>query len=236
MFGPDSKQAKVYSQAIVPIVEEVLDGYNCTIFAYGQTGTGKTYTMEGGPRNSDDGKDMSAEAGVIPRALKQIFDAIECDQVSDSSVKVSFLELYNEEVTDLLCMSDDKEKRLRLMEDKSGVVVQGLEEVVVNSVTGMVYHNACCYAIALCHLLYFLYSCSVFCSSSSCSFLASIGALSKSSTMVDIVQLLFANNLLPTKPYNAAYRPAEDLNMPCVPSCCRNLPGARPWDCQASHC
>jgi kinesin family protein 11 len=88
VFGPDSQQARVYQTAISPIVTEVLEGFNCTIFAYGQTGTGKTYTMEGGPRNSVDGSNMSAEAGIIPRAIKQIFDAIECDDVTDSSVKV----------------------------------------------------------------------------------------------------------------------------------------------------
>lgn len=126
----------MYKQAIVPIVQEVLDGFNCTIFAYGQTGTGKTYTMEGGPRNSVDGTNLSAEAGVIPRAIKQIFDAIECNQVTDSSVKVSFMELYNEELTDLLSPGDDKDKRLRLLEDRSGVVVQGLEEMIVKSAAG----------------------------------------------------------------------------------------------------
>ena len=105
VFGPESNQEKVYSQAIVPIVQEVLEGFNCTIFAYGQTGTGKTFTMEGGPRNSADGRKLSAEAGVIPRAIKQIFDAIEGNGVADSSVKVSFLELYNEELTDLLSVS-----------------------------------------------------------------------------------------------------------------------------------
>ena len=89
----------------MPIVEEVLEGFNCTIFAYGQTGTGKTFTMEGGPRNSADGRKLSAEAGVIPRAIKQVFDAIESNDVTDSSVKVSFLELYNEELTDLLSVS-----------------------------------------------------------------------------------------------------------------------------------
>jgi hypothetical protein len=88
VFGPDSQQARVYQTAISPIVTEVLEGFNCTIFAYGQTGTGKTYTMEGGPRNSVDGSNMSAEAGIIPRAIKQIFDAIESDDVTDSSVKV----------------------------------------------------------------------------------------------------------------------------------------------------
>lgn len=48
MFGPTSQQKDLYDQAVSPIVFEVLEGYNCTIFAYGQTGTGKTYTMEGG--------------------------------------------------------------------------------------------------------------------------------------------------------------------------------------------
>lgn len=110
-FGPDSTQEKLFKQAIVPIVEEVMDGFNCTIFAYGQTGTGKTYTMEGGPRESDDGRKLSAQAGVIPRSIKQIFDTIEANNM-DSTVKVSFLELYNEELTDLLSLDDDS-KRLR---------------------------------------------------------------------------------------------------------------------------
>jgi Kinesin motor domain len=136
VFGPDSKQEKVYNQAIVPIVQEVLEGFNCTIFAYGQTGTGKTYTMEGGPRNSADGKLLSAEAGIVPRSIRQIFDALECNEITDSSVKVSFMEIYNEELTDLLSITDDKDKKLRLLEDRSGVVVQYLEEVVVKNAAG----------------------------------------------------------------------------------------------------
>ena len=47
VFGPTAHQKDLYEQAITPIVNEVLEGFNCTIFAYGQTGTGKTYTMEG---------------------------------------------------------------------------------------------------------------------------------------------------------------------------------------------
>ncbi|PNH02333.1 kinesin-related protein [Tetrabaena socialis] len=135
VFNCDSTQEKLY-KTIVPIVQEVMDGFNCTIFAYGQTGTGKTYTMEGGPRRSDDGKSLSAEAGVIPRSIKQIFDTIEANN-TDSTVKVTFLELYNEELTDLLSMDDvkDDSKRLRLLEDRSGVVAQGLDEVVVKSAT-----------------------------------------------------------------------------------------------------
>lgn len=46
-FGPESKQSEVYHSVVAPLIEEVLAGYNCTVFAYGQTGTGKTHTMVG---------------------------------------------------------------------------------------------------------------------------------------------------------------------------------------------
>ncbi|XVF08039.1 hypothetical protein REPUB_Repub06bG0191100 [Reevesia pubescens] len=138
VFGPKAQQRTIYDQAIVPIVNEVLDGFNCTVFAYGQTGTGKTYTMEGGMRNK--GGDLPAEAGVIPRAVRQIFDTLEA-QNADYSMKVTFLELYNEEITDLLApeenprYAEDKQRKpISLMEDGKGcVVVRGLEEEAVYS-------------------------------------------------------------------------------------------------------
>lgn len=138
VFGPKAQQRSIYDQAIAPIVNEVLDGFNCTVFAYGQTGTGKTYTMEGGMRNK--GGDLPAEAGVIPRAVRHIFDTLEA-QNADYSMKVTFLELYNEEITDLLAPDDysrsteDKQKKpISLMEDGKGcVVVRGLEEEAVYS-------------------------------------------------------------------------------------------------------
>ncbi|XP_051132208.1 kinesin-like protein KIN-5C [Andrographis paniculata] len=141
VFGPNAKQKDLYDQAIVPIVNEVLEGFNCTIFAYGQTGTGKTYTMEGECKRSKAGPkgELPPEAGVIPRAIKQIFDTLE-SQNAEYSVKVTFLELYNEEITDLLAPEDlsrvaaeDKQKKqLPLMEDgKGGVLVRGLEEEIV---------------------------------------------------------------------------------------------------------
>ncbi|KAH0930436.1 hypothetical protein HID58_016163 [Brassica napus] len=136
VFGPKAQQRSIYDQAIAPIVHEVLEGFSCTVFAYGQTGTGKTYTMEGGMR------DLPAEAGVIPRAVRHIFETLE-SQKADYSMKVTFLELYNEEVTDLLAQedsssrssSDDKQKKpVSLMEDGKGcVVLRGLEEEVVYS-------------------------------------------------------------------------------------------------------
>ncbi|XP_065866985.1 kinesin-like protein KIN-5D isoform X2 [Euphorbia lathyris] len=136
VFGPTSQQRDLYDLSVSPIVYEVLEGYNCTIFAYGQTGTGKTYTMEGGARKKNG--EFPSDAGVIPRAVKQIFDILEA-QNAEYSMKVTFLELYNEEITDLLALDetpkfvDDKSKKpIALMEDgKGGVFVRGLEEEIV---------------------------------------------------------------------------------------------------------
>ncbi|KAJ0084104.1 hypothetical protein Patl1_30819 [Pistacia atlantica] len=138
VFGPTSQQKDLYDVAVSPIVYEVLEGYNCTIFAYGQTGTGKTYTMEGGARKKNG--EFPTDAGVIPRAVKQIFDILEA-QNAEYSMKVTFLELYNEEISDLLALEetskfiDDKSKKpIALMEDgKGGVFVRGLEEEVVTT-------------------------------------------------------------------------------------------------------
>ena len=168
VFGPKAQQRSIYDQAISPIVNDVLEGFNCTVFAYGQTGTGKTYTMEGGMRNKVErfvldfvnivdtvpvlfhlglmepvfpqGGDLPAEAGVIPRAVRHIFDSLEA-QNADYNMKVTFLELYNEEITDLLATEDfskpleERQKRpISLMEDGRGsVVVRGLEEETVYS-------------------------------------------------------------------------------------------------------
>ncbi|WMV56398.1 hypothetical protein MTR67_049783 [Solanum verrucosum] len=138
VFGPTSQQKDLYDSAIWPIVFEVLEGYNCTIFAYGQTGTGKTYTMEGGARKKNG--EFPSDAGVIPRAVKQIFEILEA-QNAEYSMKVTHLELYNEEITDLLAPEectkyvDDKSKKpIALMEDgKGGVLVRGLEEEIVST-------------------------------------------------------------------------------------------------------
>ncbi|KAK1394579.1 kinesin-like protein KIN-5D [Heracleum sosnowskyi] len=136
VFGPASQQKDLYEQAVSPIVYEVLEGYNCTIFAYGQTGTGKTYTMEGGARKKNG--EFPSDAGVIPRAVRQIFNILEA-QSAEYSMKVTHLELYNEEITDLLApeecskfIEDKSKKPIALMEDgKGGVLVRGLEEEIV---------------------------------------------------------------------------------------------------------
>ncbi|PAN50296.1 hypothetical protein PAHAL_9G510800 [Panicum hallii] len=138
VFGPKSQQKLVYDHAVAPIVNDVLEGYNCTVFAFGQTGTGKTYTMEGEMRQKV--SELPDTAGVIPRAVRHIFDILEAGK-AHYSMKVTFLELYNEDITDLLALEDqnrfpeDRQKRhITLMEDgKGGAVIRGLEEIVVYS-------------------------------------------------------------------------------------------------------
>ncbi|KAJ2394870.1 Kinesin- motor protein, partial [Coemansia sp. RSA 2559] len=194
VFGPKATQENVYDKIVNPILNEVMQGYNCTIFAYGQTGTGKTYTMEGDleqqpgvsasngaaigigtpqlsriptPASSSStaspppssslppnvGNDllsstrMSSQAGIIPRTLSNMFYALEKNS-SEYYVRVSYLELYNEELRDLLAGVDITDTKsgprfnyeiptghLKVYESGTdkGVVIQGLEERIVSN-------------------------------------------------------------------------------------------------------
>lgn len=131
VFGPEGDQAMVYEDVVSPILAEVLMGYNCTIFAYGQTGTGKTYTMEGDLTVR--GGTYTEGAGIIPRTLYRLFQTLETAG-TEFSVRVSFIELYNEELRDLL-MPSEGQRPLKIFEDssKKGVTIQGLDEHLVNS-------------------------------------------------------------------------------------------------------
>ena len=73
----------------------MLQGYNGTLFAYGQTGTGKTFTITGVPQDQE-------LKGILPRAFESIFKQIECDSTKEYLVRATFLEIYNEEIRDLL--------------------------------------------------------------------------------------------------------------------------------------
>ncbi|KAF2815125.1 kinesin-domain-containing protein [Mytilinidion resinicola] len=132
VFSPAADQGIIFDEVVAPILDEVLSGFNCTIFAYGQTGTGKTYTMSG------DISDMLPQpdaAGIIPRALYSLFNKLESED-SEHSVKCSFIELYNEELRDLL--SPDDGVKLKIYEDNSkkghsSTMVQGVEESHIKS-------------------------------------------------------------------------------------------------------
>lgn len=120
---------------------KVLNGFNCTIFAYGQTGTGKTYTMTGDISNT---LPLPDNAGIIPRVLYGLFHKLdqlkEMNEEAENSVKCSFIELYNEELRDLL--SADENVKLKIFDDNSNkrgqgtsTLVQGMEESHIKSAT-----------------------------------------------------------------------------------------------------
>lgn len=119
-------QKKLYDTAVSPIVESVLNGYNGTILAYGQTGSGKTHTMSG-----QDIQDP-AERGIIPRMVTGFFKQIaEQPEDMEFSMKVSFVEIYNEKIKDLL---DPRKNDLKIHENKQlGVHVAGMTETYVGS-------------------------------------------------------------------------------------------------------
>lgn len=134
VFDSGSTQEQVYQHVAAEIVEEMLRGYNCTVFAYGQTGTGKTHTMEGRRGDKKDTANWYGEhAGMIPRAVQHIFQHLEAC-CNDYTVSVSHLELYNEELIDLLCMQTPPPPLRILRDEKRGsMTVSGLEEIKVSS-------------------------------------------------------------------------------------------------------
>lgn len=85
-----STQQNLFDETVRPLVTSVLEGYNCCVFAYGQTGTGKTYTMEGS--GNDDNK------GIVPRAFEQIWAHISRQTGVEFLVSVRYMEIYMEEI------------------------------------------------------------------------------------------------------------------------------------------
>lgn len=120
-----SSQQDIYEETVRPLVSSVLDGFNGTIFAYGQTGTGKTYTMEGS-------KGSSERRGIIPRSFEHIFNHIGRSENMQYLVRASYLEIYQEEIRDLLHI--DQNLRFELKEKpESGVFVKDLSTVICKS-------------------------------------------------------------------------------------------------------
>ncbi|XP_057649265.1 centromere-associated protein E [Chionomys nivalis] len=121
VFHSNESTKNVYEEIAVPIINSAIQGYNGTIFAYGQTASGKTHTMMG----SEDC------VGVIPRAIHDIFQRIKKFPEREFLLRVSYMEIYNETITDLLC-SAQKMKPLIIREDiNRNVYVADLTEEVV---------------------------------------------------------------------------------------------------------
>ena len=121
LFGPKIHTAPVYTAVGANIVASAIAGYHGAIFCYGQTSTGKTYTMNGSKNHP----------GLIPLAVDDVFQHIALLREKQFVLRVSYLEIYNETVNDLLRPSS---MNLRIFDDPQfGVLIKGLEETLVVS-------------------------------------------------------------------------------------------------------
>uniref|UniRef100_A0AC35TYJ1 Kinesin motor domain-containing protein n=1 Tax=Rhabditophanes sp. KR3021 TaxID=114890 RepID=A0AC35TYJ1_9BILA len=121
----ESTAEQVYNDIIYPLVENVVEGYNGTVFAYGQTGSGKTFTMQG----TDS---LAGQKGLVPRAFEHIFEAVATTAHTKFLVKASYVEIYNEEIRDLL--GADRNQKLEIKENADkGVYVSGLSNHICHN-------------------------------------------------------------------------------------------------------
>ena len=119
IFPPSSTQEDIYNFGVKGIIDSVLDGYNGTVLAYGQTSSGKTYTMQGEMNNN-------AAQGIIPRMIEHVFDFIHNQEGTEFMIKVSMIEIYLEKIRDLLDLS---RVNLQVRENFSkGIYVDGCSE------------------------------------------------------------------------------------------------------------
>lgn len=109
IFDPEKSNQDVFETVVQPIIDAAVKGFNGTVFAYGQTSSGKTHTMLGTP----------IEPGIIPLAVNRTFDSIAETENREFLLRVSYLEIYNEKVNDLL---DPSAVDLKLREDTNGLV------------------------------------------------------------------------------------------------------------------
>uniref|UniRef100_A0A9J7ZKY4 Kinesin family member 7 n=1 Tax=Cyprinus carpio carpio TaxID=630221 RepID=A0A9J7ZKY4_CYPCA len=127
VFEENSTQEDVYTECVQPLIEAFFHGFNATVFAYGQTGSGKTYTI--GESNISAFRDD--EQGIIPRAVAEIFKLLDENDLTDFSVRVSYMEVYKEVFRDLLEV-ETASKDIHIREDEKGnVVLSGVKECEV---------------------------------------------------------------------------------------------------------
>lgn len=132
VYGISSSAEKIYSEIVRPIVNGVIEGYNGTVFAYGQTSCGKTFTMEGI-------QTPSAQKGIIPRCCEHILNSTRQRSLENQAkylLRVSYLEIYNEEIRDLLVRDSRYKPEIKEHPDK-GIYVKGLSNITVDSYTDM---------------------------------------------------------------------------------------------------
>ena len=125
VFGKKSTQAEVFDVCATHLVDGCFNGYNATVLAYGQTGSGKTFTMGSGISLTA----TDEEVGIIPRAISRIYTQIEeSENDVDVRIRCSFLEIYNEQVKDLL-HPETPTSKIAIREHANGsIVVTGIRE------------------------------------------------------------------------------------------------------------
>ncbi|KAF4316780.1 hypothetical protein BBO99_00008463 [Phytophthora kernoviae] len=135
VFGKYVQQSDIW-RCVDPLIKATFDGYNSTIFAYGQTGSGKTYTMGSGSSVHIPPEDY----GIIPRVISYMFEQIDSKTLENphykADLQIRFLEIYGEEIHDLLVTLDDStgENKVSLREAENGEVqVTGASEVCVDN-------------------------------------------------------------------------------------------------------
>uniref|UniRef100_A0A3Q4GN25 Kinesin family member 7 n=1 Tax=Neolamprologus brichardi TaxID=32507 RepID=A0A3Q4GN25_NEOBR len=126
VFEETCSQEEIYSASVQPLIDAFFQGFNATVFAYGQTGSGKTYTI--GEANICSFSDE--EQGIIPRAVADIFKLLDENDLTDFSVRVSYLEIYKEDFKDLLEV-ETASKDIHIREDKGNIVLCGVKECEV---------------------------------------------------------------------------------------------------------
>ncbi|XP_066195028.1 chromosome-associated kinesin KIF4-like [Sylvia atricapilla] len=125
VFDPSVEQEEVFNTAVSPLVRGTFKGYNATVLAYGQTGSGKTYSMGGTYTAS---QEHEPSAGIIPRVITLLFEEQQRKQDWNFVLKVSYLEIYNEDIVDLLCSSRERSP-ISIREDPNeGIKIVGLTE------------------------------------------------------------------------------------------------------------
>lgn len=126
VFPQHSTQKEVFDSVGLPMIEDVLLGYNGTLFCYGQTGSGKTHSMMGGNIYDEQSR------GIIPRAAEELFRRVEDDEdATQWTFKCSMVEVYKEKLNDLL---NPLGQKLKIKEDpRKGIYVEGLKQVCVES-------------------------------------------------------------------------------------------------------
>ncbi|KAI1708492.1 kinesin motor domain-containing protein [Ditylenchus destructor] len=144
VFDRDTTQATIYDKCVHDLVAGTFDGYNATVLAYGQTGSGKTYTMGTSFESTCTAPSTQLDKviGIIPRAARQIFDGIQTKKEEAKArglvepvfeVSVTFIELYNEEILDLL--AEERRNAIKIHEDPTNgeIYLKGVARVQVNS-------------------------------------------------------------------------------------------------------